>query len=134
MSLTAGFTMASVFSRIDKFADDRIFEMVMILARVGEEFVNQARLIGSYTDRTGNLRSSIGYVVLNNGDVKNKGGGETKGNEFIAWAKGEFANEDLVLVGFAGMEYAAAVESKGFDVITNAIPLAEAMKKALENA
>lgn len=133
MSLTAGFTNASVFNYINKFADDRIFEMVQMLAMVGEEFVNQARTIGTYTDRTGNLRVSIGYVVLMNGDVRSKGGGETKGNEFIDWAKQEF-KEGLVLVGFAGMEYAAAVEPKGYDVITNAVPLAEAMKRALENA
>jgi hypothetical protein len=36
------------------------------------------------------------------------------------------------LVGFAGMEYAAAVESKNYDVITGSAPTKEMMVKAFE--
>lgn len=41
--------------------------MFQRLQRVGESFVNNARSIHTYKDQTGNLRSSIGYLIYKNG-------------------------------------------------------------------
>ena len=39
------------------------------LGVIGEKVVNEARERGSYTDRTGNLRSSTGYVIVVDGKI-----------------------------------------------------------------
>lgn len=43
-----------------------------LLQRTGEEFVKIARLEGNYIDHTGNLRSSIGYVIVKDGRIVGK--------------------------------------------------------------
>lgn len=47
-------------------AEERIYKL---LQRAGEEFVKIARKKKSYQDQTGNLRSSIGYVIVKDGDI-----------------------------------------------------------------
>lgn len=98
----------------------------------GLEFVKSARIKtkaeGGFGDITGNLRSSIGYIVMLNG--KQMFADFTEADFGTERAPGTlqgsiFANEiadgyprGIVLVCVAGMQYAAAVESKGYDVIT----------------
>ena len=159
--LSPMFSMGAVFRRIEKFADERRQRLIMGLAYVGENIVNEARDTGEYQDQTGNLRSSTGWVIIEKGKAvrqfgaiarspgiiksgKNKGkttnrkvGTEGKlgvetGKEFIEWAEDEFKDEGLVLVVFAGMEYAAAVESKGYDVLTNSTYLGKQLFKELD--
>jgi hypothetical protein len=106
---------------------------------VGEQFVRNARDGGSYMDRTGNLRSSIGYVVIYNGkqlfeNFLSKGGkeGEEKARKVVDEVRNEYP-KGFVLIGVAGMEYAAAVESRGYDVITTSSLKAEtSLKDALK--
>lgn len=102
---------------------------------VGEACIKDAKERGSYTDRTGNLRSSIGYIVVKDGKVMRKGGFETvkdggegvkTGAEFIETLVSEFT-EGIVLIVVAGMDYAAAVEAKSFNVIDTAEILAKRM-------
>jgi hypothetical protein len=116
-------------------------EQVLIadLQKVGESFVSNARTNGSYKDRTGNLRNSVGYIILKNGEsifenfqqtvtgtIKGKEvpNGVTVGEEFAQKAASEFPS-GIVLIVVAGMNYAVYVESKGFDVITGSSQLAE---------
>jgi hypothetical protein len=92
---------------------DRRIETAMDIT--GSKFVEDARksvtqtiydrITGRTPNRehwelTGKLRSSIGFAKKEDGDMK-------------------------VLELSAGAEYAAAVEAKGYDVISNSIPLAE---------
>ena len=42
---------------------------IVFLQSVGERVVKYAREHGSYTDQTGNLRHSIGYVIIQYGKV-----------------------------------------------------------------
>jgi hypothetical protein len=99
---------------------------------VGEEFVRKARLKtsedGGFRDITGNLRSSIGYIILKDGasvsqsfEPSTRGSDKATGlSKAKAYAK-ELADgfpKGITLIVVAGMEYAAAVESKGKDVIT----------------
>ena len=141
--LSPMFSMGAVGRYAQKFANERERLLIEKLAFIGENAINQARDYGSYKDQTGNLRSSIGYVILRDGrDVNSKvyeaGQGSDRktgvatGKEFIEWAEKEFKDESLVLVIFASMEYAAAVESKGYDVISSAVPLAQFLKKELD--
>jgi hypothetical protein len=102
--------------------------LLLRLQRTGEQFVINARTKGDYTDRTGNLRNSIGYVILKDGEQI---GGEVKGgteggksaDRVLQDAIGKFPR-GYVLIVVAGMDYAAAVESKGKDVLTGSSKIA----------
>jgi len=128
MGIKARFTKADVKKMFDiqtKRIDDAILSR---LQYIGENFVNNARNNNTYLDQTGNLRSSIGYIIMKNGKVlfenfkeANKGTEKAKG---VSTGK-KFAKElkvgmtkGYVLIGVAGMDYAAAVESRGKDVLT----------------
>ncbi len=111
---------------INKALNDKIQRIetaiLAILERRGEQFVQWCRDENTYKDRTGNLRSSLGYFIFkgNNligGDIQGNGEGNAKAKE----TAGEIVKRPDVyyLIGVAGMNYAAAVESKGFNVISN---------------
>lgn len=98
---------------------------------VGEVCLREARINGNYRDRTGNLRNSIGYVVLRNGKtVAESGFSQTEGG-----SQGEKVLSDLkkkypfgiVLIVVAGMNYAAYVEARNYNVLTSAELLAESL-------
>lgn len=121
------------------------------LQYIGETFVKNARDKAEFKDRTGNLRNSIGYIILKNGvqmyenfrksanvEVEVKSGrnrgqkrrsrgagqGLDKGKEVAIAAASQFGN-GYVLIVVAGMEYAAAVEAKGYDVLTASSEIAK---------
>jgi hypothetical protein len=127
------------------------------LFKVGETFVRNARENGSYNDITGNLRNSIGYIVLRDGNTigsnfqrsatirkaaahaydykvsKGSKDGVIQGKE-LAFLVSRKYPRGYVLIVVAGMEYAAAVESRGREVLTGSGKLAEAeLKLALTN-
>ena len=114
-------------------------KMILALHFIGQQFIIDARTNDTYTDRTGNLRSSIGYAIYDDGkeiggkfeiakkDVDGKGVSSAK-NE----ARSNVSKTGLCLIVTAGMEYAAAVESKGYDVLTVYAPSQNQVKKDLE--
>ena len=63
------FSAKQLENAFDQFQEKIHDDILQTFQFVGEHFVNNARLSGNYTDRTGNLRSSIGYVILLNGEV-----------------------------------------------------------------
>jgi hypothetical protein len=141
MGVKPKFTKADVQRMILEKAG-RIEEAILLrLLRIGEQFITDARNNGSYTDRTGNLRSSIGYVVLRNGQqysasgftqVKQGSTGIQTAMSLLEEAKQRFPT-GLVLIVVAGMHYAAAVESKGYDVLTGSSQTAvSSLKEAIE--
>lgn len=103
-----------------------------ILQRVGEEFVTDARSAlninagafpkGDFTDQTANLRSSIGYFLLRDGEVltENVTGEAAEG---VAAAKATLSQlrnrRGYTVMGVAGMEYATYLESMGYNVISS---------------
>ena len=110
------------FIRAKEEYDRKAVEWLSVL---GERVVKYAREHGSYTDRTGNLRNSIGYVVVQYGRIVTEdfsigsGHGEAK-TQARAYALGVARNlpaNKTYLVWVAGMEYAKYVEAKGFDVL-----------------
>lgn len=107
--------------------------LVENMCYIGETCIKIARETGDYQDITGNLRSSIGYIVLSSGTVKQYGAPEQKsgkkgdgsagvaaGNELLTKLKAEYPY-GVVLVLCAGMEYAAFVENvRGKHVLIDA--------------
>lgn len=103
------------------------------MAYIGERVVNHCRNIPpeiGFTDRTGALRSSIGYVVYTQGrpTVSNFVGTNTEGTQQGKTLADRIASRyktGWVLVVVAGMNYALAVESRGRDVLTSGEQMAK---------
>lgn len=125
---------------------DIIALLVKQLSFIGEECIRIARESGSYNDITGNLRSSIGYVVLVDGKPVvtsqtkqydgEKGSGEAgppAAETLLKTLQAKFP-WGVVLIVCAGMKYAAYVESVHHkDVLTSAELKAESLAKKLLN-
>ena len=100
-------------------------EIVRRMQYLGEQCINHARALNTYKDQTGNLRSSIGYLIVVNGSIVNTGGfkgsneGAVNGNNFAREIALTSPN-GFVLIVVAGMNYAKYVETRGFDVLTSA--------------
>lgn len=97
------------------------------LRYIGETCINMARNGRTYHDITGNLRSSIGYIIMIDGRVdtmsafeviKNGAKGASDGKKFIKELMRKFP-KGVILIVAAGMEYATYVEAKGLDVLTS---------------
>lgn len=124
--IKALFNARQIRNVIERFQKDVDEKTLLGLQFLGEEFVNNARLSGNYQDRTGNLRSSIGYIILLDGKIidRNFEGNNTGRSQAVKVAN-EVANnypKGYVLIGVAGMNYAAYVEAKNYDVITGSAP------------
>ena len=100
---------------------------------IGERVLNAARSTDSYKDQTGNLRSSIGYVVVVDGRVadissfavvKNGQEGSKTGADYARKLARKYP-KGIVLIVCAGMNYAAYVSAKGYDVVDSAELLAD---------
>lgn len=124
--MTPLFTTKQIELWFDHFQSKAEDKMITILQAGGEKLIEIARKNGSYKDQTGNLRSSIGYVVAKDGEVvienfkesdkgSDKATGRFKGRRLAIDISLSYP-EGYVLVGVAGMEYAAAVEARGYEV------------------
>ena len=100
---------------------------------IGEQVLNAARSTDSYKDQTGNLRSSLGYVVAVDGRVadissfavvKNGQEGSKTGADYARKLARKYP-KGIVLIVCAGMNYAAYVSAKGYDVEDSAELLAD---------
>lgn len=116
-----------------KFLQQRTDKLVQLfledLDRLGLEavaYIRDRTADQSWIDQTGNLRSSIGYVIVQNGQIVNKGGFEAvigpKGNDanvngteqgatYAEQIAGRYPT-GYALIVVAGMNYAAYVEAK----------------------
>lgn len=138
-NLVPNWTDAQIERVFNKFEGEVRETAIEFYRYIGENFVNKARESGEYTDRTGNLRSSIGFIVVENDKVVEEnfetvaGGPEGRqiAQQFAQHLKGQI--EGIGLIGVAGMEYAAAVEARGYDVITGSTPsVQKLMQETLE--
>jgi hypothetical protein len=107
------------------------------LLAVGEKVVNAARTTSQkgrdFTDQTGNLRSSIGYVIAVDGQivktssfdtVKEGADGSREGKAFAERLTQQYP-KGIVLLVVAGKNYAKYVAARGFDVLDTAELLAQ---------
>lgn len=61
------FTKQDLQKWIARCQERALQSLIDLLTDTGEFFIENAKMGGEYTDRTGNLRASIGYVVAHNG-------------------------------------------------------------------
>ncbi len=134
-----GIKLVTKFPDIQKRLDEEVEKQKRLIvsqyAYVGESCIREARIAGSYIDQTGNLRSSIGYVIVMDGKVLKSSGFEKVKDGKQGIRVGETYARSLVaqfpagiaLIVVAGMNYAAAVESRGRNVLTSAALLANEM-------
>lgn len=135
MGIEAKFTRSDVKKAYDNFVDGIKRQQINRLQMLGEMCVNHARSVPmeqGFQDQTGNLRSSIGYMVFVDGvavhsmfEQIKEGAQGVKAGEALAQRVGERNPQGVCLVVTAGMNYALYVESKGHDVITTAEHLAQ---------
>lgn len=135
--LTPLWKKSDIRKLFDKLGERAEFVIMDLLQRTGEEFVKIARLEGNYDDWTGNLRSSIGYVIVKDGSIvgRNFQVSEKKGTDKQTGKReGEQLAMDLVktfskgyvMIGVAGMKYAVFVEAmENKDVLTRAADKAD---------
>ncbi len=127
-------------SMIDAFVTEHVERLqnavVYNLCAVGEEVLNAGRNTDSYKDQTGNLRSSIGYIVAIDGNVvtisdfapsekgTDRATGQREGKDYAMSLVKRFP-QGIVLIVVAGMNYASYVSAKGYDVLESSELLAE---------
>lgn len=105
----------------------------------GERQRHIPRHVPNYIDWTANLRSSIGYVVVMDGQIvgmsdfskvkgldSDGGEGSKKGKEYARSLASRFP-QGAALIVVAGMDYASYVQRKGYDVLVSAEQLANDM-------
>lgn len=139
MGITPRFKLSDIRKKLEEDVAKIDKAVLANLSYLGEECVNHARSVGDYIDQTGNLRNSIGYVIVKDGkivkrnfqrsaNVKNAKGKTTKGAK-DGLVTGEKLAEELarqappsgfVLIVVAGMVYASKVESRGRNVLSSA--------------
>lgn len=112
--------------------------VIRSLSFIGEEFVNKARLNADFIDRTGNLRSSIGYMIFKDSKNVLENIQQVKGGEEGVRVAKDFESQinvkdGFVLVVFAGMEYAIYVEASGRDVLTGSAPSSSQVRSILKD-
>ena len=129
LKVTADFNMAAISKEIDLAVREYRQEVLQAYREAATVWMERARqktkAQGSFGNITFNLRSSIGFLLLDNGGevaiefeaVANGDEGVKKGMDYARELAGGYT-DGIVLICVAGMEYAAAVESKGYDVIT----------------
>lgn len=133
--------MNDVRSRLDAFLDVVQRKQIERLQRIGEMCIQYARDThpNDWEDQTGNLRSSVGYMVFVDGVAVHNSPFEqvapqqaVNGVSYDGSQRGmalckRIGNQThgISLVCVAGMNYAVYVESNGRDVLTGAEHLAE---------
>lgn len=135
--LTPLWKKSDIRKLFDKLGERAEFVIMDLLQRTGEEFVKIARLEGQYDDWTGNLRSSIGYVIVKDGKIigkdfklsekegTDKQTGKREGEQLAMDLVRTFT-KGYVMIGVAGMKYAVFVEAmENKDVLTRAADKAD---------
>lgn len=103
----------------------------MELRQLGEDAVTHAKENKGYKDHTANLKNSISYALFKDGelltqsignipepDATKEGQSQVEGNlTAYATKNGVIAAKGYTLIVVAGMNYGAAVESKGYNVL-----------------
>ena len=136
MAIKPNFTKDDVRKRFDAFLKEIEKKQIARLQRLGEMCLVEARTNKGYMMQTGALLSSTGYEVFVDGVAIHSqfdaaSGAESnaaetgiKSGQNIAETIGK-GTKGIALVVVAGMNYAAYVEAKGYNVLSSAEHLAE---------
>ena len=136
MAIKPNFTKDDVRKRFDAFLNEIEKKQIARLQRLGEMCLVEARTNKGYMMQTGALLSSTGYEVFVDGVAIHSqfdaaSGAESnaaetgiKSGQSIAETIGK-GTKGIAIVVVAGMNYAAYVEAKGYNVLSSAEHLAE---------
>ena len=136
MAIKPNFTKDDVRKRFDAFLNEIEKKQIARLQRLGEMCLVEVRTNKGYMMQTGALLSSTGYEVFVDGVAIHSqfdaaSGAESnaaetgiKSGQSIAEIIGK-GTKGIALVVVAGMNYAAYVEAKGYNVLSSAEHLAE---------
>lgn len=136
MAIKPNFTKDDVRKRFDAFLNEIEKKQIARLQRLGEMCLVEARTNKGYMMQTGALLSSTGYEVFVDGVAIHSqfdaaSGAESnaaetgiKSGQSIAETIGK-GTKGIALVVVAGMNYAAYVEAKEYNVLSSAEHLAE---------
>lgn len=122
---------AQIEQQLTEEINRKVKAVINAFEYVGVQCQNEARTNKTYKDQTGNLKSSVGYVVLLDGKVlsgaefDSNEGGENGSYILESIMSKPFVSTGVALIVVAGMNYAAAVEARNFNVLTSAELLAE---------
>jgi hypothetical protein len=136
---------SSVISQKTALFQQRLEQATLFLLKsLGEDLAKYAKDKHNYTDRTGNLTNSISYAIVRNKKMvyysgSNQPNEGTEASLKIALKMANDLPDAFSLIIVAGMNYAAYVEAKGYNVILPAELKAKkdfpaAMKKLKEKA
>lgn len=122
MGIEPKFGDGVITAKVQSFQKRLEAATIFMLQSLGESLVKYAKESHNYVDRTGNLTNSIGYVVVHNkkaisfGGFNHTGNGSDSGMKVAMKMAGETLSSFSLIV-VAGMNYAAYVEAKGYNVI-----------------
>lgn len=136
MGIKAQFTQEQLKRRFDAFLAMVKKEQIARMQRLGEMCLIEARNNKGYMMQTGALLSSTGYMIFVDGVALHSQFDAASGAESNAAQNGIKAGQSLAekvgkntkgiaLVVVAGMNYAAYVEAKGYNVLSSAEHLAQ---------
>jgi hypothetical protein len=124
MSVTQITPQSEIEAYLKQQVERRNQAILYKLASIAEQVANFAKETRGYTDRTGNLVSSTGYVLVQDAKVISgkfesalKGESGAKQGEAFAAEIAATLPQGIGFVIVAGMNYAAYVEAKGFNVL-----------------
>lgn len=128
MAIQSTFSMAKLEEYLTKCNEIALNYTYQAMAYLADECVNRVRdrsAEESWIDQTGNLRSSIGYIITQNGKIVTSGGfkptnapngngneGKRTGEEYANLIASRYSSKPLATVVVAGMEYAVFVEAR----------------------
>lgn len=117
MGITPKFNITTL---LNKGLEQNKDALIRGLKRVALQAVNRARQDGSYTDQTGNLRRSTGFVIAIDGEIVDSLFGNDIAREYALDVLSKYRSNSIVLIVFAGMNYASYVQAKGYNVLASA--------------
>ena len=146
MPIKPNFTAADIRARMNRMLELRKKALIGQLFYIGEECLTQARSGHKYLNQTGNLCSSIGYCILDNGKIISEGewkavaGGKGHGEEgkkqgvaFLHDLAAKQTTKGIVFLMVAGMPYAQYVEAMSLDVLDTSEQMAQRKIKDMLN-
>lgn len=110
-----------ITKQVQYFQQQLELAMKLLLQEFGEKLVAYAKDTHTYTDRTGNLTNSISYAIVRHKEILYYN--EVQREEAnaaalkVAMKMAESLSDAYSLIVVAGMNYAAFVESRGYNVI-----------------
>jgi len=122
MGIKPKFGNGAVAAQVNAFQVRLEKATVFMLQYLGEELAKYAKERHNYQDQTGNLTNSIGYAVVRQGKILTYGGENQPGEGAaeglkVAQQMAATLPNSFSLIIVAGMNYAAYVEAKGYNVI-----------------